>query len=314
MSLSDIITPAFLRNFLSGIDFYKNDDVTLRICDSTFELHIDNAISVAETRLGISLRGTVGDTVEQQLDVMDWDPQRWHLHRLPRRPVQSIDSVSVQYSNYPKWELPKDWLKIRSAVQGDVQLLPGAGNIRYLQGPLVQYAQIQYNNITPAYLRINYTYGFESVVGTVAVLRGESVAIVTLTGATALPYVIQAGDWLLLGDHAYQARKATAPSTVALRSPVVADYSGELVLAKYEAAMVSAVASYAAIPLLDQLGTLLRPAGVTSQSVEVDSLSQGLTFNPRGPYASLIDQHLRQYNDAMVALENKWGRINMVVV
>lgn len=314
MALSEIITPAFLREFLSGVDFYHNDDVTLRISDSAFEIQIDNALSVVENKLGISLRGTVGDTVEQQLDVIDWDPQRWHLHRLPRRPVQAIDSVSVQYSNYPRWELPKEWLKIRNPVQGDVQLLPGAGNIRYLQGPLVQYAQIQYNNITPAYLRINYTYGFESVIGTIEVLEGETLATVALTAAMPLSQLVQAGDWLLLGDHAYQAKRTTSFDRITLRTPAAETYSGEVVLAKYEPAMVSAVMAYAAVPLLDQLGTILRPAGVTSQNVEVDSLSQSMTFNPQGPYASLIAQLLRQYNEAMAVLENKWGRINMVVV
>jgi hypothetical protein len=314
MAITEIVTPAFLREYLSGVDFYGADDATLLVSDAAFEAKIDNAISVIETRLGISLRGAVGDEFEQQLDVMDFDPSRWHLHRLPRRPVLSIENVAVQYSNYPRWELPAEWMKIRNPVQGDIQLLPGAGNIRYLQGPLVQYAQIQYNNVTPAYLRVTYTYGFERVVGTIEVLEDETLATIALTTAASLSQLIQPGDWLFLGDNAYQVRRTTAPDRVTLRAPAIATYSGEVILAKYEPMMVSAVAAYAAIPLLEQLGIVIRPPGVTNQRVSIDSLSQGQGFNPRGPFAALIEQLMKQYDDAMAALENKWGRVNVFAV
>lgn len=314
MPITEIVTPAYLREYLSGVDFTGPDDSTLLVSDQSFEAHIDAAISVIETRLGLPLRGAVGDEFEQQLDVVDWDPTRWHLHRLPKRPVLSIEKVGVQYSNYPKWELPKEWMYIRNAVQGDVQLLPGAGNIRYLQGPLVQYAQIQYNNVTPAYLRINYTYGFERVVGTAEVIEGETLVTVALTVASSLSQAIQPGDWLFLGDHAYAVRRTASPDRVTIRVPAEATYSGEVILAKYEPMMISAVAAYAAIPLLEQLGIVIRPPGVTNQRVSIDSLSQGQGYNPRGPFASLIEQMIARYKEAMDALENKWGRVNMLVM
>ncbi len=314
MPITDIITPEYLRTYLSGVEFYNRSGHP-HIPDDVFTMHINGAVSQLETELSIPLRGSVGYTTTQDLDVVDWDMSRWNLHRLPIRPANKINSITLQYSNYPSWELPKDWVVIRSREQGAIQVLPGAGNIRYLQGPWVKYAYINFNHITPAYLHINYDAGFEYVLGTGVGDEDSKLLVITPAADTGpLTHRVKPGSWVILNGAAYQVSRLANSLTVELAKPLPADFTGEVIHADYDSLMVSAAMASAAQPILEGLGTFLYGPGVTSRSIGIDGLSQSKGIRSDGPFAGWIRLNQERYQRAVEILRAKWGATNVVVM
>jgi hypothetical protein len=312
MALTDIVTPAYLRTYLSGVEFYNRSNVPY-IPDDVFTMHINAAVSQLESELSLPLRGAVGASSTQSLDVVDWDMSRWNLHRLPVRPVNRITAIRLQYSNYPSWELPKDWVVIRSREQGAIQVLPGAGNIRYLQGPWVKYAYINFNSVTPAYLHIDYDTGFEQVLGTGEVDPLSSTLSVTTTDGKPMANRIIPGSWVLLDGDPYQISKVRNTS-LELSKPVTAGYTGEVLLADYDSLVISAVLASSAQPILEMLGTFLYGPGVTSRNIGIDGLVQSKGIRIDGPFGGWIKLNQDRYDKALTALRAKWGAINMLVM
>jgi hypothetical protein len=313
MPITDIITPEYLRSYLSGVEFY-NRAGQLHIPDEVFSIHISGAVSQLETELSIPLRGSVGYTTTQDLDVVDWDMSRWNLHRLPIRPVNKINSITLQYSNYPSWELPVGWVFIRSREQGAIQVLPGAGNIRYLQGPWVKYAYINFNHITPAYLHINYDAGFESVLGPGSGDKDSKLLAVTPSDGKPLTHRVIPGSWVILEGKAYQVSRVINGLTLELVKPLTADFSGEVTHADYDSLMVQAAMASAAQPILEGLGTFLYGPGVTSRAIGIDGLSQSKGIRADGPFAGWIRLNQERYQKAIEVLRSKWGATNVVVM
>jgi hypothetical protein len=277
-------------------------------------MHINSAVAQLETELSVPLRGTIGATSTQDLDVVDWDMSRWNLHRLPIRPVNKITAIRLQYSNYPSWELPKDWVVIRSKEQGAIQVLPGAGNIRYLQGPWVKYAYINFNHITPAYLHIDYETGFESVLGTGTIEEDSKDLTVTTEDGKTLPNRVLPGAWIILNGAAYQVARVKSSFVIELSKPVTADFSGEVVLADYDSLMIGAALASASQPILESLGTFLYGPGVTSRSIGIDGLSQSKGIRNDGPFGGWIKLNQARYEKAIEILRAKWGSTNMLVM
>jgi hypothetical protein len=311
MAITDIVTPAYLRTYLAGVEFYNRSGVPY-IPDDVFAMHINGAVTQLENELSIPLRGTIGASSTQDLDVVDWDMSRWNLHRLPIRPVNKITAIRLQYSNYPSWELPKDWVVVRSREQGAIQVLPGAGNIRYLQGPWVKYAYINFNHITPAYLHIDYETGFESILGTGVIAENSKLLTVTPTAGPVANRILP-GSWVILDGNAYQIAKARS-NVLELSKPVSEDFSGEVIVAEYDGSMVSAVLAGSSQPILEALGTFLYGPGVTSRSIGIDGLSQSKGFRADGPFGGWIKLNQERYKRSVEILRAKWGATNVVVM
>lgn len=313
MPITDIITPAYLRSYLSGVEFF-NRSGQLHIPDDVFVMHINGAVAQLETELSVPLRGSVGYTSTQDLDVVDWDMSRWNLHRLPVRPVNKINSIRLQYSNYPSWELPKDWVFIRSREQGSIQVLPGAGNIRYLQGPWVKYAYINFNHITPAYLHIDYDAGFEFPLGTGSISANSKLLAVIPSDAKPLTNRVFPGSWVMLGSSAYQIVRVSNGYTLELSKAVTEAFAGEVIHADYDSLMIAAALAGSSQPILEALGTFLYGPGVTSRSIGIDGLSQSKGIRGDGPFAGWIKLNQSRYEKSIEVLRAKWGPINMLVM
>jgi hypothetical protein len=312
MPITDIVTPAYVKQQLGGARYLDNDDQDL-ISDDVYWSYIHAGLAQLEASLGFSLRDFSLKTTTTKFDVMGWDGHAAYLKFLPNRPVTRVVSGGFRQGDLPIREFPSSWFHIKDPTAGSVQIIVGKENYTdslFFPNLTLMYAPRDYN---PQYLHITYEYGFERALGEVDAEEDDTVINITPDPNVSLEEILRAGLWLRLGAHVYRVRTADG-NNITLTSPLLEDYEGPVVALLYDDMMVSAISAYAAIPILEQLGILTFGPGLTGRSVAMDSLRQQKSFRPDGPYAGLIKIKQDQLEQLTHNLLDRWGPTHLFYV
>ena len=149
------------RAFLAGIDV--TDDYGNEYPDELWEVTINAALEMMQIELGTSLCEV--KSYDERYDVTFGDWGRAYQTQLNHGYVRSITSVEFKVADVSTIKIPLSWVYVRDVDQSIIEIIPG------LQAPQFinftgAYGGFYLNGRhfdarTPAYLRVQYTAGFE---------------------------------------------------------------------------------------------------------------------------------------------------------
>jgi len=319
MSITDLITPTYLKQTLLGSIIPLMTRTGVTISDDALWAAIDEAVTYLENEFGLALRKTRFVVNEDRMRIHQRSSEQYQLSVSLKRPVQEITSLSVQLGNLRWFTLPKQWVYVSSKIGGVMYLIPTSQGIGD-QGSIVSYQASFYNlfrfdDFVPGYYGISYTAGFESdLLGTHTVVDGEDTVTVTgLDDDVVLQGLIGAGEYVKLGDILYRVASVSS-ATYRLTKVATAAYAGPAVLYAYEGDILQYVSYAAVIPILAVVGAAIYGAGIIGTSLKLDGLAQSKNINPRGPFANLADTFTQKMEASKASIYAKYASFNMVVI
>ena len=323
MAVTDIVTPDYLRTrILDGvITLITQRGITLT--DDGLWAKIDEAVGLLESEFGLALRQNQYSQDIDRTRITQFSDEGYQIQTSLKRPIQAVNKLSIMVGNLEWYDLPKEWVWVASANQGQVHIIPSS------QGPV----RLQANNraylytatassgYVPGMYYINYRAGFETdlpgthtATGPVAPATvGSKTVTVADLGETDLRTLLFAGDWVTLGGEAYRVasvQQASYTLTVGAR----ASFAGTAVAMRYDADVLQFIGYSAAMGILASYGAVLYGAGVTGTSLTLDGMSQSNSLNPRGVFANLIDSYREKVKNAKDAIYSKYAPVNMAVM
>lgn len=152
------------EKYLFGVEIFDNEDNEIK--DSTLQQYIDNAISMIELDLDISIT-PVYDHIEEK-DYRLNDYADWGFLMLNNYPVISVSKMEMVFfrdeDGLPQTvqEIPSNWIRVQNH-DGIIRLIPNARFPASLQvGQSGNFfPEILRTNMIPNLWRLTYDYGFE---------------------------------------------------------------------------------------------------------------------------------------------------------
>jgi hypothetical protein len=316
MPITDIVTPDYLRTNLLGSIIPLVARTGQAISDDALWAAIDEAVSQLEAEFGLALTTTRFRDEGLRMRITQFTDETYNLMLALKRPVQSIERLTVNIGNQEWYDLPTEWVYITSAAQGSLQIIPtsqGVATYRtsasammrtwFVRGPYV-----------PGFYNITYRAGFEYLLpGTHVLEAGSDQVTVTGLGDVSLHQVLHSREWVSLGGSLMRVKSVTdAGYTVTNVSQV--DHDGEAVALRYDADILSFIAYTALIPILATLGATLYGPGILGTSLRLDGLAQAKSMNPRGPFAAIIEQYTARAAQAKQAIYAKYAPMNIALI
>lgn len=316
MPITDIVTPDYLRTNLLGSVIPLVARSGQSISDDALWAAIDEAVSQLEAEFGLALSTTLFRDNNLRMRITQFTDETYNLMLTLRRPVQSIEKLSVNIGNQEWYELPTEWVFISNAAQGSLQIIPtsqGVATYRtnasamlrtwFVRGPYV-----------PGFYNISYRAGFEHVMpGTHTVQAGSDVVTVTDLDDTTMHQVLGAREWVSFNGTVARVKSVQAASYT-LTSIADFDHVGEALALRYDADIISYIAYMALIPILTTLGSTLYGPGVLGTSLRLDGLAQAKSMNPRGPFAGVVEQYAKRAEQAKQAIYAKYAPLNIALL
>ena len=167
---------------LAGIDLTLDDGSAYP--DDLFEQTLAQAISTMEQELEININPF--STKKERHDLDSDQARGFYPNQLDRRPVKSVDKLTISYGTYSPVDIPTAWINLVSPEAGAVHLIPTAESVGtfnfnnvlpLLIDPLTNYGQYQR---VPGYFSYDYTSGFNFIEKTITVTQNTT----EITGLT----------------------------------------------------------------------------------------------------------------------------------
>ena len=328
MAVTDIATPSWLKtNYLYGIDL--TDDTGTAFPDSLYLHAIDSAISTVEAEFDIDLRGPTKRV--ERYDTHSQHGISWFLLHLQHKPLVSVDSLNIQFANFPQADLPVEWVQVADSITSQVQILPGPealANTAFSGGvPFVGIQGIMFRDYTPLWWKYSYTTGFEhDLAGTVdidvsGVVTGTDTTFVTPSLAAAkTPATVRPGDWVRVSgtDSVFRVKSASSDTKITLSSYGDGVVSGKtLTLLKYPSDILDCVGLVASMLPLDTAGDLIIGAGISRLNVGVDGLHQEIQTTSgveNSGYGARALQYRRRLKDIILSIKRKYNPPKVMVM
>lgn len=184
MRYEEIIDTTFLiDNYLFGIpleDMYGN-----KMGEGLLDHYIKAAIEYTQRTLQVVISPT---TITQEVhDYYATDLSNWGYLQLHKRPIISIEELSMYYGTRKMFDVPNDWIRTYS-IPGQLELFPVSGSsgsllITAAGGAALPFiAGMGYN--APGMWRISYTAGMRDVPEDVVeyIMKRASVGILQVWG------------------------------------------------------------------------------------------------------------------------------------
>lgn len=324
MAVTDIVTPDYLRTrILDGVV----NLITARgiaLTDDGLWAKIDEAVGTLESEFGLALRQSQFSAEIDRTRITQFSDEGYQIQTSLKRPIQQVDKLSIVVGNLEWYDLPKEWVWVASANQGQVHIIPSS------QGPV----RLQANNraylytatassgYVPGMYSISYKAGFEKDLPGVHTATGPTapateglklVTVADLPEGTDLRTLIMAGDWVSLGGAGYRVA-AVGAASYTLTVGASASFTGTGVVMRYDADILQFIGYSAAMPILASLGAVFYGPGVLGTSLRLDGLAQSNNIHPRGPFANLIDAYREKIATAKAAIYSKYAPVNMAVM
>lgn len=301
------ITPQWLKDtFLLGIDLTLDDGSAYP--DVIFEQSIKAAVKHVESDLGITIEPfsvtREGHDAERHNRVSYWP------FRLDHRPVQQVDEVRIQFGNFQPVDVPTSWVRWTSTTHGQLNLIPSEeslGSYFFTAGvPLMAgFGIYEHRDYIPSYFEFDYTAGFDSRDGVATIEAGETEVTVPLSPRVLLSYMVDTDQ-----SDVRVTRKGQEAFTLSLSSPATESLEIAWALDTLPADLKQAIGiKSATLLLLHVAGDLILGAGIASQSLSVDGLSQsvGTTSSAMySGYSSRSEALDKQYKLIMGALRAQY--------
>lgn len=145
---------------LTGIKLKDQDGNAFSedLCQS----YLNSAISWAEHKLNICI---LPRPLQEEHDYMLSDYMNWGFLKTWKKPILSVDNLSMWYGTMKMFDVPADWLKIDS-LSGQVQMFPNQGSaggmIITATGGLITPLITGNIGYAPKLWRISYTAGMSA--------------------------------------------------------------------------------------------------------------------------------------------------------
>lgn len=323
MAVSKICTPQWLvDNYLVGVDL--TDDNGQVYPDSHFKEAIYAAIAYTEAKYDIVLRRPREFTITERHDGKALSSSSWYFTQLRQLPISEVTAFSIQFGNYPSTTIPASWVHVVSPRAGQVQIVPGPEGFRhpYIVGntPLLGMEILGGRGYLPGWISMTYRAGFErSMKGTLSGTINERTFRYTPgTLDQSLFQYFQEGDWLQVGRDLYRVSEVLSDTEVEVDEILDKNYtniSGEVLA--YDPTILQAIGYTAAMPILDTAGDLVLGAGIASQSISIDGISQSISSTSgveNAAYGARKMQYRKQLEDIDKQIRRRYRRMNMFTV
>jgi hypothetical protein len=309
------ITPQWLKDtFLLGVDLTLDDGSPYP--DVIYEQSIKAAIRHVESDLGISIEPF---SVEQEThDAERQNRTAYWPFRLDHRPVQAVNAARIKFGSFQGVEIPTSWIRWTSTTHGQLNLIPSEdslGSYFFSQGvPLMGGQGIyEHRDYIPSYFEFDYTAGFDVREGVATIKAGETSVRVDLEDRLLLQYLVETDQSDVKvsakGQGGFTLSVSTAPT-----SDLVITWLADTLPADLKQAIGIKGAT---LLLLHVAGDLILGAGIASQSLSVDGLSQsvGTTSSAMySGYSSRAEALDKQYKLLMGALRAQYKIVQFGVV
>ena len=283
MGIYSQITPQFLKDtVLLGIDLTLDDGSEYP--DIIYTQSIHSAIKHVESDLGInvepfSVKGERHDA-ERHGRFSYWP------FRLDRRPIITFDAVKIRFGSFQPVDIPTSWITPTSTIHGQINLIPSEeslGSYFFRAGvPLMGgYGIYENRDYIPSYFEFDYTAGFDERTGTATIPAGETEVNVTLGSRVLLDYLVSTDqNTVSVSSRSNEGFNLSIPSALGV------DLEITWTLDTLPADLKQAVAIKASTLLLLHIaGDLILGAGIASQSLGVDGLSQSINTTSSAMYS-----------------------------
>jgi hypothetical protein len=323
MAVTKICTPQWLvDNYLVGVDL--TDDNGQTFPDAHFKEAIYAAVAYTEAKYDIVLRRPREFTVQERHDGKFTSSPSWYFTQLRQLPIAEIVSFGIQFGNYPTTNIPASWVHIVSARAGQVQIVPGPEGFRhpYIVGntPLLGLEILGGRGYLPGWVSMTYRAGFErSVKGTFSGTINERTFTYTPASAdTSLFQQLQEGDWLQVNRDIYRVSEVLSDTEVEVDEVLDKNYTNAPAeILAYDPTILQAIGYTAAMPILDTAGDLVLGAGISSQSISIDGISQSISSTAgveNAAYGARKMQYRKQLEDIDKQIRRRYRRMNMFTV
>lgn len=319
--IRDIITPDYLKNTtLVGIDL--TDDSGNAFPDELFKNAIDGAINGIESELGIVIDHQ--DVTERQ-DAQSDSRRAWWPMSLDLRPLKSVDNLEISYGNYPTTAVPLSWVNINSEATAQIALIPTGetlgtfsfnNSIPLLIDPITNYNYYRY---VPSYFKVKYSAGFNFRKGSASIPAGETTLEIDLDetlidipnftftitddGHNVAPVVATTAKAIATGQG--KTTFTIKLNQAGVDGPVLVDWQVHTV----PAILIQLITQTAAMIPLDIAGNLIAGAGIATQNLSVDGLTQEINTTASATnsgYGATILSYRRQIRELIVGLKKKY--------
>ena len=318
MSVYTQITPQWLKDtFLLGIDLTLDDGTPYP--DVAFTQSINSAIKHVEHDLGISIEPfsvtQEGHDAERQGRFSYWP------FRLDNRPLLSFQKARIRFGSFQPVEIPLSWIKTTSTIHGQVNLIPSEeslGSYFFRAGvPLMGgYGIYENREYIPSYFEFDYTAGFEDREGQATIPTGASEVSISLSPRVLLSYTVETSNSQNIAVKLKN--KSQDGFTLYVDNPVDSDLTISWTLDTLPADLKQAIGiKSATLLLLHVAGDLILGAGIASQSLSVDGLSQSIGTTSSAMYSGYSSRSEaldKQYKLIIGALRSQYKIVQFGVV
>lgn len=309
------ITHQWLKDtFLLGIDLTLDDGTPYP--DSIFEQSIRASIRHVENDLGVCVEPF--KVTQEGHDAERQNRFSYYPFRLDHRPVQRIDAMRIKFGSFSPVEIPASWARFTSTTHGQFNLIPSQeslGSYFFSAGvPLMGgYGIYEDRDYIPSYFEIDYTAGFETREGVAVIPAGETSVVVPLEPRLLLKYIVDT-DQPSVRSSAKGQDGFTLSIATAASDDLLINWTADTLPADLKHAIGIKGAT---LLLLHVAGDLILGAGIASQSLSVDGLSQSIDTTSSAMYngySARAHDLEKQYKLVIHALKSQYRMTQFGVV
>lgn len=331
MSIHQLVTPEWLQKvYLYGIDL--TNDFEEAYPDEQWYQTIDMAVAMAEAEFDVVLRHNRRFTSKERHDGLDWESESWFLKALDHRPVQRVLSLGLRFGSFAPATIPESWVHIASPKAGLVQIIPGPDGLSgssFFGTGLLGTGMYPGRRYTPAWFEYTYEAGFEKLLSGHASGDGGS-STITLSAGTdddGNPTTPAANDELKSGvkiafegdlERIFTVKYALSSEQFLLREQLPAAVTNKKVIVlDYDPTILDFIGLTAALLPLDTAGDLILGAGISSQSISIDGLSQSISSTSgveNSGYGARAVQYGKRLEKIVKSIKRRYRAHSMMVV
>ena len=283
MGIYSQITPQFLKDtVLLGIDLTLDDGSEYP--DIIYTQSINSAIKHVESDLGINIEPF--SIIGERHDAERHGRFSYWPFRLDRRPIITFDSAKIRFGSFQPVDVPTSWITPTSTIHGQINLIPSEeslGSYFFRAGvPLMGGFGIYENrDYIPAYFEFDYTAGFDERTGTATIPAGATSVDVVLSSRVLVDFLVSTDQ-----TNVRVSKRSNNGFSLSIDSVSGSDLMVNWTLDTLPADLKQAIVIKASTLLLLHIaGDLILGAGIASQSLGVDGLSQSINTTSSAMYS-----------------------------
>lgn len=317
LSIYDIITVDSIKNTtVAGVDLTFDDGSSFP--DDMFQGAINQSVAMIEADLGIVLDDFKIKGERHDVDLIDRHSH--YLMSVDQRPLKRIDALQIKIGNSNAVaDLPISYASIASHQQGQFNLIPDstlAASLHFSSGVpfLVGDVFSPYSKF-PQYFSIDYTAGHTFDEGSAVIAQGTDTVEVPLNVTFNHRYYADLTVTDAQGGAGLRVI-STSPDSITVQArtaPSTGDLLFNWSVNDVDPMIIRAVQLLAAMLPLNIAGDLLLGAGIASQSIGIDGLSQAIASTASATsagYGARLINFNTELKSVMKSLRAKYRKVN----